>query len=209
MKKNNLGLVVCFLMIINISCGKLFYVETECREFSYHGEEYWFPQSVGENVIFVDASENEKIFTVVKKVSSHVTMYYTDSGCGCEDYSNMILTSGNDTIYLKRLSRYIYDQDAENAEDIVFLFNNEHSIFFETELLGIQDLTIDTIQINNCRVYEEDYDEGRRINKVYFAKGIGIVRYIMQDGTIWTNKDLTDHGENQLSSFDYSENVCE
>ena len=203
------ALLICALILFLNSCGKLWNVETDCRDFDFQGEEYWFPESVGDNVVFIDSENNKMAFKVTKKESSHVTQYYTDTGCGCRDYSNMILISGSDTIYLKRLSAYIYDNAAETIEDIVFMFNNEHSIFFETELVGFENMTIDTVQIDSCRVYEEDYDEGRRINKVIFAKGIGIVRYIMQDGTVWTNSDLIIKEENNLDSFDYEEYVCE
>ena len=197
------------LTLILAGCGKLINVEEDCRDFSFQGEEYWFPENIDSNVIFKDSDNNEKVFKVIKKKSTHVSKYFTDTGCGCNDYSNMILTSDTDTIYLKRLSKYIYDNEAETIEDIVFMFNRDHSIFFETALIGFENITINNIQVNNCRVYERDYSQGRRINKVIFAKGIGIVRYIMQDGKFWTNSSLVITEENKLDSFNYTENICE
>lgn len=210
MKKLQRFIIILATLIVNTSCGVLLWVDNPCREFALDGEEYWFPQSLGDTVTFVNNESEKMEFVITGKVSSHVTKYITDTGCSCRDYSNMEMVCGLDTIYLQRLSKYIYDDAAVTALHVVFMFDNlEHSIFFNEDMKEDEDLQIDSVQIRDCRVYEQNYKEGRRINKVFLAKGMGIMRYIMQDGTIWTNEDLTKHEENQLNSFDYEEFECD
>ena len=204
-----INIIVCIIFLFIESCGRWFWIEQDCREFYFHGEEFWFPETKDAKVVFMNTSGQEKTFTVIKKKSSHVSKYITDTGCGCKDYSNMILIDNNDTIYLMRLSTYVYDNDAETFEDIVFMFNRDHSIFFETEFSGFESFKIDSITYDSVRVYKQDYDEGRRINEIYFVKGIGILRFIMQSGEVWTNRNISIRDINNLDSFDYEEKVCE
>lgn len=210
MNKLTILSVLIIVLALNTSCGMLLWVDNPCREFILDGEEYWFPQSLDQTVTFINNNNDTMDFKITSKVSSHVTKYITDTGCSCRDYSNMMLVSGLDTIYLQRLSRYIYSDSAATDLHVVFMFaNREHSIFFDEDMKTDENLEVDTIKVNNCRVYEQNYTEGRRINKVYMSKGRGIIRYIMQDGVVWTNKDLTKYDENQLNSFDYEEFECD
>ena len=205
----SLVVIISIPFLFLTSCGKLFWIEIECRDFELTVEKYWFPESVNQSVIFVNSSGEEKEFIVTEKISSHVTNYFSDTGCGCRDYSNMTLVSESDSIYLQRVSTYVYDNEAETIEDLVFKFNLEHSIFFETNFIEYRSIEIEDIVFDSVKVYSQTYNEGERINQLFLKKGIGILQYVTHYDEVWINKDLSIKEENNISSIDYNDYVCE
>ncbi len=180
-----------------------------CKDFKFQGEEYWFAEKVDELVLFEDPYAYEKAFKVTLKECKHITKYTSSNNCNCQDFSNMILANDSDTIHLKRKSQYINNEELETLSEIVFTFNNQQTIFSENDFVGFENISINLVQLDSCKVYQLNYNEEQSVRKVYLAKGIGIVRYIMQDGSMWTNNDLEFEGNNNLNSFDYNESICE
>lgn len=191
------------------SCGIIIFTENDCRDVEYQGEQFWYPESVGQSIVYIDSAGNERAFEIIKKNIEHVTRYYSDTGCSCETKSEMVLKSGNDTILFYRRSTYIRDDPMKTINDNVFMFDGDHSIFYEKNAERYEDLSIGEQEIKNCVVFEQSYDSGDRVNKFYYAEGYGIVRYIMQDGQTWTKEDLIDYRKNELNSFNVNEYVCE
>lgn len=202
-------IIFCISSILLITCGKVVWREIECREFSLKGEHYWFPLNIGDSVSFTNSSNLQKTFIVKDKYISHRTKYISDTGCGCYDLTEMLLISGNDSIWFNNHLVYIEDREGTYREDMFFVIDGVQSGFYETHRTIIDSYEIDSISFNNVERFDYDYSESENIVSVYRVKNLGIIRFIKKNGEVWTNDNLTEFKENTIDSFNYSENTCE
>ena len=191
------------------TCEKIIFKEIDCRAFGLTEEYYWNPVNNGDSVVFINSSNERNRFIVVDKRILHRTKYTSDTGCGCLDESNMLMTNNSDSIWFRNELRYVEDQIGNRYEDVVFVLDNKQSIFYETHMTTGETYSIDSLTFTNVKRFEYNYTDNLRVKTVYFVKNIGIIRFEMVNGEIWTNENLTDYETTTIESFTYSENTCE
>ncbi len=210
MKFKHLFVLFVFAAVF-YSCGLLFFREIECRDFQIKGEEYWFPLQVGDSVVFINSTTHVgKKYTVVDKQISHRTKYVSDTGCGCLDYSGMLLTSGTDSLWFSDELRYVEEDEGNYYEDIFFVINGVQSGFYETYKTHLASYTLNSITFADVEFFEYTaWKEGLCVKKLYRAKDLGIISFELVNGEIWINGNLTKTGKTTQDSFAYSENTCD
>ena len=58
-------------------------------------------------------------------------------------------------------------------------------------------------------IFEYAHTEKNQFKKIVIAPEIGIVELIATNGDVWRNTDLETKLNIDISSFEYSENICE
>lgn len=207
MNKKHVILIVLFFNMI--SCNKLLFNDIECREYQFTNEKFWFPEYVGDTVFFENSNNDILEFVIIDKSITHVTVYTENSGCGCSDISGFLMTNGNDSIWMINRVKYIYDNDPNIYEDVVFTFDGVQSVFNETIDTVLQEYSIGDFLFTNVKKFEYNYEGENKIKTVYFAQGFGIIRFEMVSGEIWNNTHLEQYQENKLESFTFYETTCE
>ena len=203
------GLIITSILFV--SCNSFIFRDITCREFQIKGENYWFPLHVEDSVVFINSATNvRKKYMVVDKHIFHRTRYVSDTGCGCLDYSGMLLTSGMDSLWFYNELRYIEDNEGSYYEDIVFVINGKQSGFCETSKTKLDTYTLNSIKFSDVEFFEcEDCEVDLSVKKLYRVRNIGIVLFELVNGEVWINENLTKTGLTTIDSFDYSENTCE
>lgn len=193
------------------SCKKIVFREVECRDFQIRGEHYWFPLHDEDSVVFINSSTNaRKKYTVVDKRISHRTKYTSDTGCGCLDYSGMLLTSGTDSLWFSNELRYVEDKEGNYYEDIVFVINGKKSGFYETSRTHLDTYTLNSISFSDVEFFEcKECEVDLSVKKLYRVKNIGIISFELFNGEVWINENLTKTGITTMDSFEYTENTCD
>lgn len=199
---------ITVLSILLTSCSK--YKDITCKAFSLTQESYWFPNLVGDSIIFINNLNVKKKYIITSKEISHTTSYTDNSGCSCLDISGMILVCNTDSIWFNCGNDY-YDKDAtkKTIELVAFVFSNILSEFNDINKTTDESLTIDTITFNNVKKFELNLTNNLNVKTVYMIKDLGIIRFIMADGEVWTNTNLTNYNPTNQSSFKYVESNCE
>ena len=208
--KNIATIIVLILITATLpTCKKVIFREIDCRTFELTEEYYWNPVNDGDSIVFVNSSNERNKFIVVDKRISHRTRYTSDTGCGCYDASSMLMTNDSDSIWFKNVLRYVEDQAGNRYEDVVFVLNNKQSIFYETHMTISETYSIDSLTFTNVKKFEYNYTGNSKVKTVYLVKDLGIIRYELVDGEIWTNENLIDYETTTIDTFTYSENICE
>jgi hypothetical protein len=209
--KINIILTLIFTAALFISCKKLFNREVKCRDFQIKGEHYWFPLNVGDSVVFVNVSANiRKKFLVQDKRIAHTTKYKSDTGCGCFDYSGMLLTSGSDSLWFKNELKYIENKEGNYYEDIFFVINGSKSGFYETQRTILANYTVNGVNFSDVEFFScANCQIALDVKKIYRVKNLGIISYELVNGEVWTNENLTKTGQTSKDSFTYLEETCE
>jgi hypothetical protein len=202
-----------FLFFFISGCGKLFHREVNCRAYQLKEEKYWFPHKAGDSVVFMSSLNETRIYKVADKSIVHRTKYYSDTGCGCEDIASMLLTSGEDSIWLKTKLRYIEDNTGNTLEDVVFDFGDIQSgdiqsVFYETHRTYMPSHTIDSVTFSDIKKFEFAYTNPINVKAVYMVKNTGIVRFEMVNGTIWSQTDIANTDTVSIESFEYQDTIC-
>lgn len=201
------GFVV--ISILYSSCSKSVYKDITCRAFSLTQEQYWFPNSVGDSITFVNSSNAKKKFNIANKEISHTSSYANSSGCSCIDISGMILTSNTDSIWFNNGNEYLENDAAKNSELVAFVLSNVFTEFSQIQKTTVATLTINNVTFTNVKKFEGTYTNNLNVKTVYMVKDLGIIRFEMVSGEIWTNTNLTNINPTNQSSFSYSEKTCE
>ena len=201
--------ILALTVALLASCKKLIFKEVDCRSFALTEEHYWNPVNSGDSVVFVNSSNERNKFIVVDKRISHRTEYTSDSGCGCLDESSMLMTNESDSIWFRNQLRYVEDQTGNRYEDVVFVLNEIQSVFYETHMTESESHSFDSMTFSNVKKFEYDYTDNAKVKTVYLAKHLGIIRFEMVNGEIWTNENLTEPGTTTISTFTYTEDTCD
>ena len=192
------------------SCGALFFIETDCREFEFNVENYWFTDSIGTEITYTDSLDNEKSFIVKDRQVFHTSKYYTDTGCGCSDVSLLQLRNENDTISLWKDSFYQYDNDADLSQYIHISFGDTLVSFSHSDIIDEKSIVIDSTQIENCIIFQKKLDDVSNNLEIVLSENQGIIKMIDYRGNIWTIKNLNNSPNSlTLDDFEYFEEVCE
>jgi hypothetical protein len=202
-----------FLLLITIitlnSCGILMNREITCREYSFKNEYFWFPHKKGDTLSFVNQFGEKKHFQVVDKRIYHQDKYISDTGCGCNDFTQMLITNYIDSIWFTHRVKYIYDHEPNHYEDIGLNFENSKNFFNETCLDTTINLKINEKIIPEVEVYSNEYkNRPENIKLLYRAKNIGIIQYITNDGEVWTLSNLNSHKSIDINNFRYETTYC-
>lgn len=149
------------LLIFN-SCGILMNYEIECREYSFTNEKFWFPHKIGDTLSFYNQNGERKHFQVVEKNIYHREKYISDTGCGCNDYSNMLLTNYIDSIWFTNDLRYVYDNEPKIRYNIVLVIDNTKSVFNSLYLESTTTKIINGFEIEDIEKYSsaQKFDKG-------------------------------------------------
>jgi len=209
MKKKSQFLGIIIIPILLTNCNKILFREISCKSFKLNEEYYWFPQKIGDSVVFSNSINVKKKFIVKEKSINHRTSYITDNGCGCLDISIMLLTSKTDSIWFKNQVKYLEKQEGNEYEDLVFTLEGTQSVFFETHKTILANYTIDNISFSNVEKFEYNYQNSSKVKTVYCIKNLGIIRFEMVNGEVWTNQNLTNYITTSYDSFTHSENKCD
>jgi hypothetical protein len=209
MKLTKLIIVIVAALIAFSSCKKLVHRDVNCRGFSFTDEYYWFPQQLGDTISFVNGANVTKKFVVADKYINHRKQYVSDTGCGCNDVSSLLLTSENDSLWFRSELKYIEDQPGNRYEDVVFVLNGVQSTFYETHRNNEAQHVLDTLTFMDVRRYDQPYTEVAKVKQVFTARNLGIISFELVSGELWVNSHLNSFNVIEQSSFDYSENVCE
>jgi len=208
--KKTITITMFILTAVFLStCKKIIFREIECREFTLTEEYYWNPVNNGDSVVFINSLNERNEFVVVDKSISHRTKYTSDTGCGCLDESSVLMTNNSDSIWFRNELRYVEDQTGNRYEDVVFVLDDKQSIFYETHMTTIETYSIDSLTFTNVKRFEYEYTDNLKVKTVYIVKNLGIIRFEMVSGEIWTNENLIDYETTTFESFTYSENTCE
>jgi hypothetical protein len=202
-----IGLFVATIYLT--ACGVLMFREVECREFTITEEEYWHSGKIGDSITFYDQSNNKLTYRIERKEISHRPKYLSDTGCGCFDVSDLIITNDHDSIWFQNIVQYVENDDAEIFQNLYFAFNNKQSYFNETVITLLSSVEIKGSVFTNVKMFEFEYKDEFQIKSAYLVKGLGLVQFTMANGNIWTNENLTTYNENEFDSFSYRETQCE
>ncbi len=208
-KKTNILLFVLACSIAFIGCKKVVHREIGCRGFALTDQYYWCPESFGDTITFVNQNNDSAKYVVADKTITHRIKYISDTGCGCSDLTGMLLVNEGDSIWFRHNLLYIENQSGNQYEDVVFVFNNVQSALYETNRSALTSYETNGITFENLRKYEKTYTEPTKVNKVFTVKNLGIIRFEMVNGDVWTNANLTNYVVTSQSSFSYSENICQ
>ena len=159
--------IIAFIILITISfsfstCKEVINSEAYCRPFALGEEYYWNPANKGDSVVFKNADNKRKIFTVVDKYFGHNPMYNSDTDCGCVDLSGMLMISQTDSILLKNRLNYLEDQTGIRSEDFVFTFDKKQSAFSETHITSLDSYSIDSLHFTDIKKIEHK-DENMQV----------------------------------------------
>jgi len=202
------GIFAAALMLFLSSCGILPFQEVVCRDLGTTEESYWFPAKMGDSVTFVNTKNEQIKLYVTDKSMYHTTKYYSDTGCGCYDWSGMLLANKTDSIWFTNEVRYIYDNEDNGEVYVQVELNGIASGFDENDVTLLPSLAFDNQTFTDVKKYEYGYTNAARTKTVYFAKNIGIIRFEMVNGEIWTNTQLTPEVTSILETFEYKEEEC-
>jgi hypothetical protein len=167
--------------------------DIKCQDFVPYGEVYWFPLSRGEQAVFVNKQNEEKVYTVTETHLSRTTNYTTSSNCACENMTMMVLTSGNDSILLENWRLYRENERSAYSEKITFVIDNARSSFSNMHEEMPPYFRVPNLpNLPDKEEFSSDHDyHPLIIKKVSRAKGIGITSFELFSGEVWTNKKLT------------------
>jgi len=204
--------IICIIITLWAlhSCGVLLFREVKCRDFEFQDELKWFAGNVGNVITLSNNRGNEtKEFIIRDKYILHRIKYTSDTGCDCHDRWGILLSSGNDTISMYSDSKYI-ETNPSNRYDYLFIkYNNNLSSFTDEDKSIVTNYTIDNITFSQVLIFEYSHDENNQFKKVVIAPEIGIIELTETNGNIWTNTNLETKLSIDMSSFEYSEYVCE
>jgi hypothetical protein len=190
------------------SCGKLFWREVKCRDFEFQDELKWYAGNIGDTITLSNKENEKKEFIVIDKYIYHRTKYISDTGCDCHDIWGIVLSAEKDTIGMYSHSFYIEKNKAEKYDYFYIRLNNQVS-FFKTENKSIiSNYSIGDKQFAQVLIFELKQAENYQINKVVVAPEIGVIELTETNGNVWKNTNLETKLNIDISSFDYSENVC-
>lgn len=208
--KNKTGVLACLvILLMAVGCGEVVFRKVDCQAFSLTEEHYWFPETAGDSVVFVNSTNERKKFIVADKSIYHRPEYTSDTGCGCLEVSGMLLTSGTDSVWFKKEIRYVTDQQKDSTEDVVFVFDDVQSVFYETHRVLLDTYSIGSHSFSDVKKFEYTYTDEAKVKQVYLVKNLGIIRFEMVGGEVWTNANLTTYKTASQDTFTYSEVACE
>lgn len=207
--KINLPATMCIILILVWGCDKVIFRKINCREFLVTGENYWFPIGISDTVGFTSSTFRKKIFTVVDKYIAHRTKYTSDKGCGCKDNTGILLSSGLDSIWFNNQLQYVESQTGSYSEDVYVVVDKKKSGFYETHKTKLSTYTIDSLTFFEVERFDLNRSENLEVKTLYRARNIGIIRFELVNGEIWTNSNLKKFGQNTRDSFTYTENTCD
>ena len=209
MKKTTNLLFILAGVIVCIGCNKVVNREIGCRGFALTDQYYWCPESFGDTITFVNQHNDSAKYVVVDKTITHRIKYISDTGCGCSDLTGMLLIHEDDSIWFRHSLLYIENQTGNQYEDIVFVLDHVQSAFIETNRSALASYETNELTFSNVRQYEKTYAEPTKVNKVFTVKNLGIIRFELVNGDVWTNANLTNYVVTTQGSFSYSENICQ
>jgi hypothetical protein len=201
--------ILLFITAFFSNCNKLIFREIECNPFEMNVEYFWNSSNEGEKIVFTNSLNQRKELVVADKTITHRTKYVSDTGCGCYDFSGMLMTNGSDSIWFKNELQYIENQIGENYTDIVFSIEGQQSLFYEVHSKNLPTYIIDSITFKNVLKLEYDYNKRLNVKAFYLVKNLGIIRFEMVNGEVWTNENLTEFRKNTIEDFNYTENICD
>lgn len=180
-----------------------------CYEFNLVDENFWFPLKVGDSVTFADTLGATKTFVIADKRIVHLPTYRSDSGCNCIDVSGMLLVSELDSIWFTSQFSYVVGYVSSGYESVVFVLNGDKTAFFDSDRSLVVSYDIDTLNFENVKRFANFYADPPSVKSVHMARDLGIIRFELANGEVWTNTNLTEKSVQKVESFTFTEAVCE
>ena len=203
------SLTICVIVLgVFYSCGKLFWREVKCRDFEFQDELKWYAGNIGETITLSNKENETKEFVIKDKYIYHRTKYISDTGCSCHDIWGILLSTEKDTIGMYSHSKYIEKNKAEKYDYFYIRLNSQLSVFKREDKSIVTNYSIGDKQIVQVLIFEFQQAENNQIKKVVVAPEIGVIEIVETNGNVWKNTDLETKLNIDISSFDYSENVC-
>jgi hypothetical protein len=196
-----------FSAIITIRCGALFLVDKNCFDIS--NELRLFPGIVGETIVFYSSKGGNRLFKIIKKYADHITGYTTDTGCSCNDFWEVELKDSSLTLSFSTSLQYLADEEGTREEEIQIIQLSNSYVFREYNKTIHDSILIEGQSLKTVLEYRRVTTSPDQIEAVFFAKDIGLVKFVMGDGETFTNVNLKVLDNSGTSSWDYYEQKCE
>lgn len=206
MNTSKFNLTIILLIAFLNSCGILYKIKYNCRDFIYDEEEYWFPDYSGNIITYVNSENQEWEFMIEEKILNHTISYRTDTGCACRDESIIKLINGDNSITLMKRNSYIYNRNNNIFERINILINNKSSVFDDKNIEYTDSININNNTLKNLKIYSKK--GAGDVTKLIFAKGIGLVQFEHSNGIKWVLKYINEPKNNFRHTFKYIESDC-
>lgn len=191
------------------TCDRVEYKDVFCRDFELVNENYWFPNAVGDSVVFVNEREFTQTFKIADKSIVHTTKYTDNTGCTCSDVAGILLSNANDSIYFINNYAYTNNNPATKYEDVVFSLGDRKSYFFETQKTTLTTYTIGDKSFTDVVKFENELTQTGYIKSLFLVRNLGIVQFITTDGAVWTNANLTSFSQNSIDKFKFRNTTCQ
>jgi len=207
--KKILSILLVLLFVITQSCGILFWREITCRELltTYLS---WMPGTKGDVLCYVDKSGVEHNFTIDEKYIGHTTMYYSDTGCDCNDTYKFLLKGESDSIWIIIDSDYIEDLDAEIYGEIFCVIGAQRGGYYLSDTIATDTTEyITNYPANKINLYRsENVSYNPFVDEIVHVDKIGIIKLHFSDGEEWLLKDIKE-GDVSMGSFSFEEYYCD
>jgi hypothetical protein len=196
------------ILFLLTGCGYLFLKEIKCREFKDDNIKL-FPGAINDTITFVNDRGNKKHFVINDKMAHHTTNYVSDTGCSCHDMIQILLTSGNDSIWYRQELNYIYDMKDIEYFEITFVLDSAQNGFYE----NFRDSTISSIDLNGVRYdgvrkyVNNNVQDNRWVKEVFLAENVGLMKFEKANGEVWTRQSLKKTSVTK-ESFKFAEGPC-
>ena len=174
-----------------------------CRPVS--DEVYTFARSVRvPSVIEYESNRGRsKRFILSNNDVNHMEHYFSDTGCGCYDYSSQFAyTMEGDTLAIFGKNSYI-----EKNPDRIY-FGARCSMEGLSTFMGTADqVSLDTLSAGHQRITFQAKTDEFFVQEIIIEEKRGITQFTMQTGEIWTLKE-PDAITNQPPVFETHSFIC-
>ncbi len=202
-----IGFMICGTFLYS-SCKKDKAQKITCDNFQLSQEYYWFPQKVGDTVIFRNDDNEVMKFIIKDKLVSHRKSYMSDKNCSCLDISGMNLSNGVDSIWFVNNYAYIPGSSSVLYQDVVFKINGVKTSFYDTETEVVNSLKIDSVTFTKVYKYEYNNTDPNNVKRVYFVKNLGVAKFELVNGEVWTIQNLKQQ-QTSIETFTIKDNPCD
>lgn len=171
-------------------------------------EFYWFPESLGDSILFLDQDSNKIQYQIVEKIAWHTDKYISDTGCRCTDISRVFAVNKQDTMWFSKRHDYTENWERDKEDRLGFIYNGGNSYFNSSKVTAIDTIQINGIIIEDVLKYSEVRVDTLPFKSVYLARNLGVVKIDLKDGGFWVNQKLEISDTTKIADFSYMESSC-
>ena len=202
-------LLISITLLLLFSCNRIIFREVNCRDFEFQDDLKWYAGNVGDTITLSNKTSDTIKFVIRDKYLIHRKKYVSDTGCGCFDRWGILLSVDKDTISMYSDSKYVENNSANRYDCFYIKYNDILSGFITEDKMIVENYAIENKIFAQVLIFEYAHTEKNQFKKIVIAPEIGIIELIATNGDVWRNTDLETKLNIDISSFEYSENICE